>query len=72
MNFMMTCRALLETTHAFKWTELQSLYKAANMPESMKTKYKIIWNGNINIHLTNNVSDCSVSPKHGDITKGTL
>jgi len=42
-----------------------------NTPESMKTKYKILWNGNINIHLTNNDSDCSVSPKHGDITKVT-
>jgi len=48
----MTGRALLETKHAFKWTELQSLYKAVNTPESMKTKYYIIWNGNINIHLT--------------------
>jgi hypothetical protein len=40
-------------------TELQSLYEAANTPESMKTKYKPICNGNINIHLTKTLTAVS-------------
>ena len=42
MNFM-TRRALQETTHAFKQTELQSLYEAANMQHEDQIQNNLEW-----------------------------
>jgi hypothetical protein len=69
MNFMMTCLALQEMTYAFKQTELQSLYEAANMQHEDQIQNNLEWEHK---YTLNNDSDCSVSPKHEDIMKVML
>jgi hypothetical protein len=69
MNFMMTRRVLLEMTHAFKQTELQSLYEAVNMQHEDQIQNNLKWEHK---YTLNNDSDCSVRPKHGDIMKVML